>query len=57
MKPVEIAKGVYDVGVTDWNIRDFHGYSIIWEQLQCFFDCGEKTVLIDTVKKGFKDQF
>ena len=27
MQPVEIAKGVYDVGVTDWNIRDFHGYS------------------------------
>ncbi len=27
MKPIEIAKGVYDVGVIDWNIRDFHGYS------------------------------
>jgi flavorubredoxin len=27
MEPLEIAPGVYDVGVTDWNIRDFHGYS------------------------------
>ena len=25
MKPVEIAKGIYDVGVNDWNIDDFHG--------------------------------
>ena len=27
MIPVEISKNVYDVGVMDWNIRDFHGYS------------------------------
>ena len=27
MNPVEIAKGVYQVGAIDWNIRDFHGYS------------------------------
>lgn len=27
MKPIQIADGVYDVGVIDWNIRDFHGYS------------------------------
>ena len=27
MKPIEIAEGVYQVGVHDWNIRDFHGYS------------------------------
>jgi len=26
MKPIEIAKGVCEVGVTDWNIRNFHGY-------------------------------
>jgi len=28
MKPYEIAEGIYSVGVADWNIRDFHGYSI-----------------------------
>ena len=27
MKPVEIAPGIFDVGVNDWNISDFHGYS------------------------------
>jgi flavorubredoxin len=27
MEPLEISTDVYDVGVTDWNIRDFHGYS------------------------------
>ena len=27
MNPNEIAKDIYDVGVIDWNIRDFHGYS------------------------------
>lgn len=27
MRPVEIAKGIYNVGAIDWNIRDFHGYS------------------------------
>ena len=27
MEAIQIADGVYDVGVIDWNIRDFHGYS------------------------------
>ena len=26
MKPVELKNGIYWVGVTDWAIRDFHGY-------------------------------
>ena len=57
MKPVEIAKDVYDVGVNDWNIRDFHGYST--EQgtsYNAFLIVDDKTVLIDTVKKEFSDQ-
>lgn len=57
MKPVEIAKGVYNVGVIDWNIRDFHGYST--EQgttYNAFLVVDEKVVLIDTVKKEFADQ-
>ena len=28
MKPIKVAEGVYNVGVRDWNIRDFHGYSV-----------------------------
>ncbi len=57
MKPVEIAKGIYDVGVKDWNIRDFHGYSTLFgTSYNCFLIVDEKVVLIDTVKKEFSDQ-
>jgi len=57
MKPVEIAKGIYNVGVIDWNIRDFHGYST--EQgttYNAFLVVDDQVVLIDTVKKEFADQ-
>ncbi|MFC1567231.1 FprA family A-type flavoprotein [Thermodesulfobacteriota bacterium] len=57
MEPIKIAEGVYDVGVIDWNIRDFHGYST--EQgssYNAFLIVDDKTVLIDTVKKEFSDQ-
>ena len=57
MKPVEIAKGVYDVGVNDWNIRDFHGYSTYQgTSYNAFLIIDEKIALIDTVKKDFSDQ-
>jgi len=57
MKPAEIAKGVYDVGVIDWNIRDFHGYSThLGTSYNAFLIVDEKVALIDTVKKGFEDQ-
>jgi flavorubredoxin len=56
MKPVEIAKGVYDVGVRDWNIRDFHGYSTYrGTTYNAFLIVDEKVVLIDAVKKEFAD--
>jgi len=57
MEPIKIAEGIYDVGVNDWNIRDFHGYST--EQgtsYNAFLIVDDKTVLIDTVKKEFSDQ-
>ena len=57
MKPVEIAKGVYDVGVNDWNIRDFHGYSTYQgTSYNAFLIIDKKIALIDTVKKDFSDQ-
>ncbi len=57
MKPIEIAKGIYDVGVTDWNIRDFHGYSThLGTTYNAFLILDEKITLIDTVKKEFADQ-
>jgi flavorubredoxin len=57
MKPIEIAKGVYDVGVNDWNIRDFHGYSTYQgTSYNAFLIIDKKIALIDTVKKDFSDQ-
>jgi flavorubredoxin len=57
MKPIEIAKGIYDVGVNDWNIDDFHGYSTpLGTSYNAYLIVDEKVALIDTVKKKFDDQ-
>jgi flavorubredoxin len=57
MKPVEIADKIYDVGVIDWNIRDFHGYSTeLGTSYNAFLVIDEKIVLIDSVKKDFSDE-
>jgi flavorubredoxin len=57
MKPVEIAEKIYDVGVIDWNIRDFHGYSTeLGTSYNAFLIIDEKIVLIDSVKKDFSDE-
>jgi flavorubredoxin len=57
MKPVKIAKDIYDVGVNDWNIRDFHGYTTDHgTSYNAFLILDKKTVLIDTVKSDFADQ-
>ena len=57
MNLIEIAKDIYDVGVIDWNIRDFHGYSTYQgTSYNAFLIVDEKIALIDTVKKEFSDQ-
>jgi flavorubredoxin len=57
MKPIEIAKGIYWLGVVDWNVRDFHGYSTYQgTTYNSFLIMDEKIVLIDTVKKEFSDE-
>jgi len=56
MKPVEIASGIYQVGVIDWTIRDFHGYSVPGTTYNAFLIVDEQVVLIDAVKKDFADQ-
>jgi flavorubredoxin len=57
MKPTKIAEGVYDVGVIDWNIRDFHGYSTNrGTSYNAFLVIDDKVALIDTVKAPFADQ-
>lgn len=57
MKPVEISKGIYWLGVIDWNIRDFHGYSTYQgSTYNSYLIMDEKIALIDTVKKEFADE-
>ena len=56
MKPTEIFENIYDVGVNDWNIRDFHGYSTwLGSSFNAFLILDEKITLIDTVKSEFAD--
>ncbi len=57
MKPVEVVKGIYWVGVIDWNVRDFHGYAIpAGSTYNAYLILDDKVTLIDTVKKEFADQ-
>jgi flavorubredoxin len=57
MKPIQISEGIYDVGVIDWNIRDFHGYSTHkGTTYNAYLIVDEKIALVDTVKKKFADQ-
>ncbi len=57
MKPVEIAKGIYEVGALDWNIRDFHGYSTYrGTSYNAYLIMDEKITLIDAVKAEFADE-
>ncbi|KJS29461.1 MAG: lactamase [Desulfatitalea sp. BRH_c12] len=57
MKPIQIANGIYDVGVNDWNIDDFHGYSTpMGSSYNAFLIVDEKVTLIDAVKREFADQ-
>jgi len=54
MQPVEIASGIYEVGVKDWNISDFHGYSTPFgTSYNAYLIVDEKIALIDTVKAEF----
>ncbi|SET04465.1 Flavorubredoxin [Methanococcoides vulcani] len=51
---LEIAKGIYWVGVVDWNLRDFHGYATPkGGTYNAYLIVDEKITLIDTVKAEF----
>ena len=54
MSKVQLTKGIYWVGAIDWNVRDFHGYSVeTGTTFNAFLIIDEKVVLIDTVKANF----
>lgn len=57
LKALKISENVYWVGVIDWNIRNFHGYSTErGTTYNAFLVIDEKITLIDTVKEPFYDQ-
>ena len=58
MKAVEIKKGIYWVGVKDWNLREFHGYTTSrGSTYNAYLIIDDKITLIDGVKAPFTDLF
>lgn len=54
MVKVILKDGVYGVGVVDWNVRDFHGYTTRrGSSYNAYLIQDEKTALVDTVKYSF----
>lgn len=54
MKKIEIKPGIYYVGVVDWNVRSFHGYSTNrGATYNAYLIVDEKIALVDTVKAPF----
>lgn len=51
MKAAEIKKGIYWVGVKDWNLREFHGYTTPrGSTYNAYLIMDEKITLVDGVK-------
>ncbi len=56
-RAVPIAKDVYWVGAIDWSLRNFHGYTTHrGSTYNAFLILADKIVLVDTVKKQYKDE-
>jgi len=54
MKPVELKNGIYWVGVTDWAVRDFHGYETPrGTSYNNYLIDDEEPTLLDTVHHDF----
>ena len=57
MNKVTLAEGINWVGVVDWNLRDFHGYSTSrGATYNAYLITDEKTALVDTVKYPFSNE-
>jgi flavorubredoxin len=57
---IELAKGVYLVGISDWGIRRFHGFELSTHRgttYNAYVIKDEKTVLVDTVWERHEDEF
>lgn len=57
MQPKQIAENIYDVGVQDWAVRDFHGYKTErGATYNSYLIMDEEITLIDTVKAPFTEE-
>jgi flavorubredoxin len=57
MVKVQLADGIYWVGVIDWNMRDFHGYATRrGTAYNAYLIVDEKVALVDTVKAPFYEE-
>jgi len=58
MNKITLAEDINWVGVVDWNIRDFHGYTTRrGSTYNAYLIKDEKTALVDTVKQTFSSEF
>ncbi|MCX5641725.1 MAG: FprA family A-type flavoprotein [Candidatus Omnitrophica bacterium] len=58
MEKITIGKGIYWVGVTDWNLREFHGYRTgRGSTYNSYLILDEKKCVVDTVKTPFTSEF
>jgi anaerobic nitric oxide reductase flavorubredoxin len=57
MNKVSLVEGINWVGVVDWNLRDFHGYTTRrGATYNSYLISAEKTALVDTVKYTFSNE-
>jgi anaerobic nitric oxide reductase flavorubredoxin len=60
VKPIEIKKGIYWVGVVDWNMRSFHGHTYTTKRgttYNSYLIVDDKVALVDTVYGPFAQEF
>ena len=60
MRPLEIKKGIYSVGVIDWNIRNFHGHTYTTARgttYNSYLIIDDKIAIVDTVLGSFAKEF
>lgn len=56
MKPLEIKKDIYWIGVVDWNVRNFHGHTYTTKRgttYNAYLILDDKVALVDTVHAPF----
>ena len=53
---IKITNGVYWVGVLDWDLRDYHGYTLKGTTYNAYMVFGEKVALIDNTYPGSSPQ-